>query len=282
MATWEVGAVSITRVAEPGFALDLPQDEDTARVLRQLSWWLAPYLTHDAALRMGSAAVVLETPTTLIVVDPWLAFDGPDRHSPAAIERVGRLLDTLDQSGFPAEDVDVVVNTHIDGLGANLRPGSGRSEVAAFPRARYILAAAEFGALRSGRRPGAGAFEVLVDEGRVDLLSGDCSLTAEVHLGAAPGHSAGHLAVRVASGGEAALVAGHLFLHPAQVFDPAPRAGLDEEPERAAATRRYILERCAADQTLLIGPLFAEPGGGWVVAVGESWWLSATRPAATG
>jgi glyoxylase-like metal-dependent hydrolase (beta-lactamase superfamily II) len=282
MATWQVGTVSITRVAEPGFALGLPQDEETARVLRQQAWWLAPYLTDDNALRLGSAAVVLETPTTVIVVDPWLAFDGPDRHSPAAVERVERLLDTLGRSGFAPEDVDVVVNTHIDGLGANLRQGSDRSEVAAFPRARYLLAAAELDALRSGRRRGAGAFEVLVDEGRVDLLSGDCSLTAEVHLGAAPGHSAGHLAVRVASGGEAALIAGHVFLHPAQVFDPAPRIGPDEEPERAAATRRYILERCAADQTLLIGPLFADPGGGWVVSVGGSWWLSAGRPAATG
>ena len=47
----------------------------------------------------------------------------------------------------------------------------------------------------------------------------------------AAGHAPGHLAVRIASRGASALVIGHLFLHPAQVFAPGPRADLDEDEQ---------------------------------------------------
>ena len=65
------------------------------------------------------------------------------------------------------------------------------------------------------------------------------------------------------------MIIGHLFLHPAQVFSPDPRAGLDEDIELAAETRRGLLARAAEKGTLVIGPLWATPGAGTVVPAGE-------------
>jgi hypothetical protein len=81
------------------------------------------------------------------------------------------------------------------------------------------------------------------------------------------------ISVAVDSGNQHAVIAGHLFLHPAQVFAPGPRADLDESPEQAAVTRRALLARCAAEYALLIGPLFAEPGADRVITHRDSWRL---------
>jgi hypothetical protein len=69
-----------------------------------------------------------------------------------------------------------------------------------------------------------------------------------------------------------------MFLHPASLLNPD--AGLlDEDPATNAKTRRATLERCARDRALLVGPLFAPPGGGYVEADGAGWRLLEDRPA---
>ena len=279
---WAVGDAVVTRVPEAGFDLVLPQDEATTRLLAKAPWLAPHFVTDEGALRIGSSAIVVESEGRRIVVDPWLAFDGPDRSSPESRARIDRLLGGLEAAGFRADEVDVVANTHIDGVGANTRPGPARGggpetepdgEEPSFPRARYVYATKEIEALRAGRRRGAEAIEVLLARGLVELVEPGYRLTGEVTMERAAGHAPGHLAVRIASRGASALITGHLFLHPAQVFAPGPRANLDEDPELAATSRKELLERCAAEGTLLIGPLFADPGGGVVVADAGSWRL---------
>ena len=76
----------------------------------------------------------------------------------------------------------------------------------------------------------------------------------------------------VNSGGQHAVVTGHLFLHPAQIANPESDNG-DLDPEALLATRRRVLARCVRDDALLLGPLFALPGGGKVRPDGRSWRL---------
>jgi hypothetical protein len=156
----------------------------------------------------------------------------------------------------------VVVDTHIDGVGVNTRPTS-RGEEPAFPNATYVIPPEEIAALRAGRFPGAEAYEVLLDEGLVDETDGP--VVGEVATEPAPGHSTGHRFVRIGPPGDDAVVVGHLFLHPAQVFSPEPRAGLDENIELAAKTRQALLQRAVDENTLVIGPLWADPGAGRIV-----------------
>ena len=260
---WRVGDTTITRVPDEDFELVVSQDEATATVLRSQAPWLFPNFVTDAFdLRVGSAALVIDTPGGRVVVDPWLAFDDPDRTTPEAGARIDRLLGRLTDAGFSPESVDVVIDTHIDGVGANTR-STGDGEVPAFPNARYVIAPEEIEALRAGQIPGAEALDVLVQHRLVDPPKG--RVVGEVVTEPAPGHSPGHHFVRIGPPGDDAVVVGHLFLHPAQVFAPEPRAGLDAEIELAAETRRALLARAAAEKSLVIGPLWATPGAGWIV-----------------
>jgi glyoxylase-like metal-dependent hydrolase (beta-lactamase superfamily II) len=254
-------------VPDENFELVVSQDAATTRVLLSQASWLAPhFLTASGELRVGTSALAVDTPGARVVVDPWLAFDDPDRSTPDARARIERLLAGLADAGFEPESVDVVVNTHIDGVGTNTRLiGSG--EAAAFPNARYVIASEEIAALRAGRFPGAEPLEVLCDEGRVEEPGGQVAGDVRVERGA--GHSPGHHVVRIESQGDSAVIIGHLFLHPAQVFSPEPRAGLDEDVSLAAETRAALLERAAEEKTLVIGPLWASPGAGTIVPADE-------------
>jgi glyoxylase-like metal-dependent hydrolase (beta-lactamase superfamily II) len=258
---WTVGAIEIIRVADPGFELVVPQDEATAAILKATAWLCPDFVTDEQALRIGSSAVAVRTPSASIVIDPFLAFDDPARLAPR--------LAALRAAGVDPDDVDVVINTHIDGAGANaLADGAP-----AFANARYLIPAVELVDARAGAHGEAGStLTALDDAGRVDPIVGGEQLTPGVRLEDTPGHSHGHIAVWLESGGTSAVVTGHLFLHPAQIASPDVDNG-DVDPTRLARTRRSLLARCVREDAVLIGPLFASPGGGKVREDGATWRL---------
>ncbi len=149
--------------------------------------------------------------------------------------------------------------THLDGLGATT----------AFPNARYLLNGDEL-----GRGDAAEQAAIIQASGQLEPIVPDHAVTSEVRIELAIGHSPSHCVVIIESAGELACIGGHLFLHPAQVLSPEPRAGLDEDPEVAAVTRRALLERLADAKGWLIGPLWAAPGAGIVERAGERYQLS--------
>ena len=263
--TWTIGSVEITRVDDPGFELLLPSDEGTIAAL-QRSPWLAPhFVTDDWSLNIGSSCTVVRTADALLLVDPFLAFDDADR--------LGTRLQALRDAGVEAEDVDVVINTHVDGIGANvLHDGSP-----AFPRARYLVPAAELEAMRAGTHADsrADALLGLQDDGIVEPSTEGTEVAAGVHLEDAPGHNPGMHVVWVDDGGRSAVIVGHLFLHPAQIAAPDVDNG-DLDPVALEATRRALLARCVQDDAVLVGPLFAPPGGGPVRPEGDTWRLETT------
>ena len=262
MTTWAIGAIDVTRVDDPGFELVLPSDEATVAVLQAAPWLAPSYVTEDWSLDIGSSCTVVRTPEALLLVDPFLAFDDP--------ARLGPRLQALRAAGVEADDVDVVVNTHVDGFGVGfLLDGSPT-----FPRARYLVPGAELDALRAGEHPQGDATALLElhASGGVDASqAGDVGVPG-VRLEDAPGHNPGMHVVWVEDGERSAVVVGHLFLHPAQIAAPHIDNG-DLDPVALEATRRALLARCVEERSVLIGPLFAAPGGGLVRREGATWRL---------
>lgn len=258
---WTIGAIEIIRVADPEFELVLPQDPDTAAILKATPWLSPEFITDEQALIIGSSAIAVRTPSATIVVDPFLAFDDPARFAPR--------LAALRAAGIDRDDVDVVICSHIDGVGATIAADGSPS----FTRARYLVPAAELEDASAGLHGEAAlALAALRDKGVVEPVEGTEVVAPGVHLEPAPGHNRGHNVVWVASGGGDAVIAGHLFLHPAQIANPDVHQG-DRDPVALAATRRALLARCVEDDVLLIAPLFAAPGGGKVRDDGDSWRL---------
>lgn len=260
--------MEVLRVEDPGFELVLPQDPVTTDLLRSRPWLAPHWVTPELALRVGSSATVVRTPSATVLVDPFLAFDDPARLAPR--------LAALRAAGVQPDEVDVVIDTHVDGIGANAR--SDGSPV--FPRARYLVPRAEVDDVREGVHP-----EVrdhvgeqphpwvgLLEHGCVEPVDGGEQPVPGVHLEDAPGHNRGGVAVWVTSGGGAGVVVGHLFLHPAQIADTSSDQG-DRDPVALRATREALLARCEAEDALLLGPLFADPGAGRVRRDGDGWRL---------
>jgi len=252
---WSVGDVDIVRVEDLDFAV--PSD-------RPVPDWCVPNFAPSAdEVGIAFSALALRSDGVRIVVDPWLANDGP-RDQAGAQEHSERLLGELSDAGFPPDDVDIVVNTHLDGLGWNTRPAVDRW-VPAFPNARYVYPTDELAAIRRGEPLyGREAFAILDDYVEIEPIDGPMALTTSVTLAPAPGHNFGHLAVRVESNDRLAIYPGHLVLSPFQIDDPD--SGEDHNPERttAIATRRAVLEELAQRSGLLVTTLLGGPGGGVV------------------
>lgn len=257
------------RVDDPGFELVLPSDERTVAALQRAPWLAPHFVTEDWSLDIGSSCTVVRSGDRTVLVDPFLAFDDPDR--------LGPRLQALRDAGVEADDVDLVVNSHVDGIGINVL----RDDSPTFPAARYLVPREELDAMRAGTHGDtrAGALLELEREGIVEPTDGGEEPMPGIRLASAPGHNPGMHVVWIEGGAEAAVIAGHLFLHPAQIADPSVDNG-DLDPIALEATRRTLLAECVERDALLVGPLFASPGGGQVRPYGDTWQL-VTPPGAT-
>lgn len=96
--------------------------------------------------------------------------------------------------------------------------------------------------------------------GRTRLVRGG-EVLPNVHAVPLPGHTPGHTGYRLEAGGRSLLVWGDI-VHLPQVQAPEPDAGVvfDVDGDRAADTRRRMLDAAAADRLLVAGMHVEFPG----------------------
>ena len=90
---------------------------------------------------------------------------------------------------------------------------------------------------------------------------------------ATPGHTPGHVSVRIASNGEEGLITGDFVHHPCQIAHPEWLSTADSDPAEARLTRERMLTRFADAPILVIGTHFAGRTAGRVVRDGEAFRL---------
>jgi glyoxylase-like metal-dependent hydrolase (beta-lactamase superfamily II) len=276
---WQVGDVRITRVQEleaPGITFILPKA--TPENLGGIPW-LAPHFVDGDGNGVASVhALVVETPARRIVVDTCVGND-KKRSIPFWNEMQTPFLEDFRKAGFEPDAIDTVVCTHlhVDHVGWNTRLVDGRW-VPTFPRARYQLARSEWehwSAAEDGetRTILADSVRPVFDAGLVDLVETDARLCDEVRLEPTPGHTPGHVSVRISSRGEEAVITGDLMHHPCQIARPDWCASFDTDVSQALATRQSFLAGLADTPTLVIGTHFAGPTAGRIVRDGEAYRL---------
>ena len=92
-----------------------------------------------------------------------------------------------------------------------------------------------------------------------------------------PGHSAGHTSFMVESGGERLFIQSAVTNQPALFVEhPGWHAAFDADPVQAEATRRRILDRAAAERTLVQGFHFPFPSRGFIEKQGSGYRLVPT------
>ena len=143
VAGFRVGEVELTRVPYFDVALDAAVVGLTAEQIESVEWATPSWASADGQVLIGQAVWVVESQGRVIVVDPCGAADQFLREGKEAIGHQEAALGALRDAGFPPERVDVVVLSHLDGIGmaAVVAPDGGWAP--AFPNARIVMMAAE-------------------------------------------------------------------------------------------------------------------------------------------
>ena len=274
MSKWRIGDVTVTKIVEHevtgGSRLLLPQPTPD---------WLLPYLADGTGcLRLSIHSFVVETPTNRIIVDTCLGNDKQNRLVPYWNNRQGPFLADLADAGYPPETIDIVVNTHLhaDHVGWNtmLRDGEW---VPTFPQARYLVGRVEYEHWRDNtthkdtQHALADSVTPILDTGRADLVETDHRICDEVSLIPTPGHTPGHLSVRIVSRGEEALITGDFMHHPCQIAHPDYDLTSDSDPAQGIRTRVKMFERLADRPILVLITHFAGATAGRILRDGSGY-----------
>jgi glyoxylase-like metal-dependent hydrolase (beta-lactamase superfamily II) len=291
MHHWQIGAVKITRIVESINTFDpaLMLPGVTARSVAQMDWLQPHFADASGRIRLAIQALVVETPTTLIVIDTCVGNERTGRGLPHWNNLQTRFLEDFAAAGFDREVVDVVFCTHLhsDHVGWNTMK-VGDAWLPTFPNARYLLNRAEYEPwLATSDDPGRDA--VLADSiapiqkaGLLDLIGLDHVICPEIALVSTPGHTPGHASVRITCGGQAAMISGDFIHHPCQMATPELPQNADSDPRLAATTRRGTLDALAGQDILLIGTHFAPPTAGHVRRAAGAFRFEAAAPEAVG
>jgi glyoxylase-like metal-dependent hydrolase (beta-lactamase superfamily II) len=178
-----------------------------------------------------------------------------------------RLDDALAEAGFTADEIKLVVNTHLhfDHAGGNTRLAGASGPLLdtgefgaepAFPNAIYVVQRGELEfARRTNERTRASYiprnFEPVSVANRWKLFNGDGDVVPGISVRLTPGHVPHHQSVVVRDGGETAVFLADLI--PTAAHLPLPWImGFDLEPLRTLESKRALLRDAVAGDWLLI------------------------------
>jgi glyoxylase-like metal-dependent hydrolase (beta-lactamase superfamily II) len=182
----------------------------------------------------------------------------------------GHLAERLALAGYRPEDIDVVVITHghpdhIGGLTAGGKP--------VFPNARYVFGAAEFDFwtrgenVREARKFNRELFMAICAPlaDRATFLKPGDEVAPGIRAVDAAGHSPGLMAYHIESEGKRLLIWADTCIHYVMAIQrPAWHVDVDDDKDKAVATRKRILDLAATDRLFVSGFHMPFPGIGHI------------------
>jgi glyoxylase-like metal-dependent hydrolase (beta-lactamase superfamily II) len=99
----------------------------------------------------------------------------------------------------------------------------------------------------------------VVEAGQAQLVDGLHAIDDQLLVEPAPGHTPGHILLKLAAAGRAGVFCGDVLHHPLQIYAPHWNSQFCELPDEARATRRKLLEHCAEKRALLFPTHFGAP-----------------------
>lgn len=163
---------------------------------------LVPFVQHNLYVRARGKNIIIDTGYGDKLTEKQRAIFRYEQHD-------GGLLGGLSRLGLSAADIDLVIDTHLhnDHCAGNTTHAPEGSLVPVFPNAEYVVQRREYeDASRPNERTRAtylsSNFKTLVDSGQMRLLDGDTELLPGITGVVTPGHTPGHMSVRLESAGQ--------------------------------------------------------------------------------
>jgi glyoxylase-like metal-dependent hydrolase (beta-lactamase superfamily II) len=192
--------------------------------------WLKPHFFDEATGDLGSRiqSYVVRMPGRTILIDTCVGNDKPRPENAVWNMRQGSYLDDLKRAGVTPEQVDTVVCTHlhVDHVGWNTRWLDGRWSPT-FPNATYVIPGEEYEFWKRESERGDESSNCIrdsvipiVEAGRAQLVDPDHAIAPSLRFEPTPGHTPGHVCVRLATPAGDAVFSGDLMHRTVQVAEP--------------------------------------------------------------
>lgn len=264
---YKAGEVELTALLDGARPADKPETifgtnqkpEDVAALLS------ANFLPADKLVNMFTP-LLMNTGKELVLFDTGLGLSNG-----------GQVLQKLADAGYSPEQIDLVVITHghpdhIGGVAAEGKP--------LFPNARYAIGETEYQfwsapERQSGPTEGPAklfAANVVPFKDKMTFLKDGSDVVPGLRAIAAPGHTPGHMAFHLESGGKRLLIGADFCNHYVLSLQrPDWEVKFDADKATAAKTRKSLLDMIATDRIPFTSYHMPFPSVGFVEKTGESY-----------
>ncbi len=279
MPHWMVGDIGVDRV----FQLEGPSfkpretfpDCDLGIFERHAAALVPRYFQPESGRIVGAIqSFVIRTGSENILVDTCVG-NNKNRHEPPFNNLNSPYLERLAALGLQPEEITQVVLTHlhVDHVGWNTRLENG-NWVPTFPNAKFVFSQTDLAFVEQAAKSGPpdntfaryyeDSIKPVLDAGQVRLLRENEELIPGVKLEFAPGHTPGHILLRLNSKGEEGLCVGDILHNAFQIYQPDCNSNYCALSGQARATRRRVLAQAADNNALVFA---CHIGGGYDVRI---------------
>ena len=273
---FKLGDFEITTVADGAVQLDGPHPifgNDQAP--EDVQAYAQENFLSASRMEISFTPVVVNTGSELVIFD---SGNGAARRPNA-----GRLATMLSAAGYSPDQIDVVVLTHFhpDHIGGLMEEGKPL-----FANARYVIPEGEYAFWTSPDRMGTPAegvakltaANVVPFAGKATFVAGGADVATGIRAIDAPGHTPGHTAYMIESGGKPFLLWGDVTNHYVlSLQKPDWHVAFDVDKDQAVKTRKTVLDMAATDRIPVTGYHMPFPAVGYVESVGGGYrWVPAS------
>lgn len=271
----KIGDIEVWRILEIHAPFLTPQElyptagPDVAEILE--SYAPGSICPLSGKLILPIQGFLLKTPSHNILVDSCV---GNSKTVPGTQEwhnrSDNRFESSLKAAGVDFKDIDYVLCTHLhaDHVGWNTQLVDGRW-VPTFPKARYLMPAADekVHRVRNGDMYIESVLPV-IEAGQAELVQAGHMLGDHVTLIPTPGHTPGHVSIKIRSGDCEAVITGDALHSTVQCWYPDWHFKYDAE--MAVASRIQLLEHVSESGCIVLGSHFALPSIGRITPEGRA------------
>lgn len=282
--TFYIGDIRVDRIMEfempllaPKVLLPTSTEDDVKRHLSWLSGHL--YDQQSDLLVLAMHSYLIHAKSGLILID---TCSGNGRERPQK-ERYHRkqwqYLERFEETGVRPEDINYVLCTHlhVDHVGWNTRLINGRW-VPTFPNALYLFGLKEWEFWKEEYNSSEFTADPyyedcilpILDAGKAAFIGDQFSFDENVWVEPSPGHTPGHICIRLRSKGQDAVFSGDLMHHALQCAEPHLSSCFCVDPKKSFETRLKFLKENADTGTKILPAHFPTPSIGTIVSSGDS------------
>ena len=289
MTTRRIGAATVTRIEErlgAGFEAAFMFPNWDPKILEEHGNWMIPDYFEAATGKFISSihSWLIRTRHHTILVDTCCGNFKNRPDFPRFHMLDTPYLERLRAAGVAPEQVDYVLCTHlhVDHVGWNTQLVDGRW-VPTFPNAKYVFSRVERDHWDPARNPNvpvnaAAVYQdsvlPVVAAGLEQIVEMTDRLGDDLLIEPAPGHTPGHVILRLLDGGQEGVFIGDVMHQPIQVYRPEWSSRFCDNPAQAEASRRRVLAHCAERNCLMFPTHFGPPHVGRISRRGDGFALA--------